>query len=110
MHGSVLPIVVSHGEGRVEFDNNRDKISVEKQQILALRYVDHYHQSTEVFPFNPNGSVDGMTGFSSEDGRVTIMMPHPERTFRAAQFSWCPKEWGDHGPWLKLFLNAREFV
>jgi len=110
MHDSVLPVVIAHGEGRAVFTRKKHHQHTQKQQLSALRYVDHSHHATESFPDNPNGSIDGLTGFTSQDGRATIMMPHPERTFRASQFSWSPKEWGDKSPWMKLFLNARQFV
>jgi phosphoribosylformylglycinamidine synthase len=77
-----------------------------------LRYVDNYGNATERYPFNPNGSPDGMTGLTTRDGRVTIMMPHPERVFRSLQLSYCPQGLceGDEGPWLRMFRNARDFA
>jgi phosphoribosylformylglycinamidine synthase len=77
---------------------------------LALRYVDGFGQPTEQYPLNPNGSQQGMTGFTTTDGRVTIMMPHPERVFRAVQHSWAPDEWQERAPWRRLFENARKWV
>ena len=74
---------------------------------VALRYLDHYGEATETYPFNPNGSVLGITGLTTEDGRFTIMMPHPERVFRSVQNSWHPDEWGEDGPWMRMFRNAR---
>ena len=76
----------------------------------CLRYVDARGRPTEEYPANPNGSAGGVTGFASADGRFTLMMPHPERVFRTAQHSWHPPEWGEDGPWLRLFQNAREWV
>lgn len=105
MAGSRLPIVVSHGEGQVDFQSHPIQ-----NELVALRYVDHQGEWTENYPNNPNGSTEGITGLTSRDGRVTIMMPHPERVFRTCQFSWHPNHWGDHSPWLALFLNAKQFV
>ena len=108
MQGSVLPVAVAHGEGRVEFAD-----AVHQQQgesLLALRYVDGHHQVTEQYPANPNGSAKGMTGFTSTDGRATIMMPHPERVFRSVTMSWAPDGWGEDSPWMRLFANARKWV
>jgi phosphoribosylformylglycinamidine synthase len=103
MEGSVLPIATSHGEGRTAFAGDGDKAAAR----TALRYVDNYGSVAEHYPANPNGSDDGICGLSSDDGRVTIMMPHPERVVRTTQNSWHPGEWGDDGPWLRLFRNAR---
>jgi phosphoribosylformylglycinamidine synthase len=75
-----------------------------------MRYVDHDGRATETYPLNPNGSPEGLTGFCSEDGRSTIMMPHPERVFRAVQHSWHPDEWQEDAPWMRLFRNARVWV
>ncbi|MCX8145621.1 MAG: phosphoribosylformylglycinamidine synthase [Azovibrio sp.] len=105
MAGSVLPIVVSHGEGRAVFENSRPD-----QVAAALRYVDHRGQPTEIYPLNPNGSPGGLTGVTTADGRFTIMMPHPERVFRSVQMSWHPKSWGEDSPWLRMFRNARRWV
>ena len=77
---------------------------------MALRYVDNRGVATEHYPYNPNGSPLGITGLTTSDGRVTIMMPHPERVFRTAQNSWHPAEWGEDGPWLRMFRNARQWV
>jgi phosphoribosylformylglycinamidine synthase len=103
MAGSRLPIVVSHGEGRAEF-----RSSVAQAQVLtALRYVDNRGKPAATYPFNPNGSPEGIAGVTTPDGRFTIMMPHPERIFRTVQMSWHPAEWGEDGPWLRMFRNAR---
>ncbi|MGB0238071.1 MAG: phosphoribosylformylglycinamidine synthase [Cycloclasticus sp.] len=104
MEGSQLPVAVAHGEGRVEYANANEKGRV------ALQYIDHQGNVTEQFPFNPNGSAQGITGLTTEDGRFTIMMPHPERCFRTVQNSWSPEEWGEDGAWLRMFRNARHWV
>jgi phosphoribosylformylglycinamidine synthase len=107
MVGSQLPIVVSHGEGRAVFIDNNAEVALE-QDLVAMRYIDQLGQATERYPHNPNGSPKGITGLTTEDGRVTLMMPHPERVFRTAQFSWAPKGWLDESPWMQLFYNARK--
>ena len=109
MAGSRMPIAVAHGEGRAEFgaDNDIDELAGQ----IALRYVDNYGQVTEQYPLNPNGSPQGITGLTANDGRVTIMMPHPERVFRAIQNSYIPNsddgEWSEDGAWMRMFRNAR---
>ncbi|WP_018872495.1 phosphoribosylformylglycinamidine synthase [Thioalkalivibrio sp. ALJ16] len=105
MAGSVLPVVVSHGEGRVRYPGDTP---VHDQ--AALRYVEADDAPATRYPANPNGSPGGATGFCSGDGRALIMMPHPERVFRTVQHSWHPEDWGDDGPWMRLFRNARVFV
>ena len=77
---------------------------------VALQYVDHYGAVTQDYPLNPNGSAQGITGLTSDDGRFTIMMPHPERVFRSVQNSWYPDDWGEDGPWMRMFRNARLHV
>lgn len=104
MAGSVIPVAVAHGEGRAEF------FSAEQRQQLntvAARYVDNHHQVTQRYPENPNGSPEGIAAICSDDGSVTIMMPHPERVFRSVTNSWSPDDWGEDGPWLRMFRNAR---
>jgi phosphoribosylformylglycinamidine synthase len=103
MTGSRLPIATSHGEGRAVFEN----VSARNKAKIALRYVDNYGEIADRYPANPNGSEGGVCGLSSDDGRVTIMMPHPERVSRTMQNSWHPDDWGDDGPWLRMFRNAR---
>ncbi len=103
MAGSRLPVVVAHGEGRAEFSDDGQR----QRAVVAMRYVDHHGRSTEHYPFNPNGSPSGITGLTTPDGRFTIMMPHPERLFRSVQHSWHPRNWGEDGPWLRMFRNAR---
>jgi phosphoribosylformylglycinamidine synthase len=110
MEGSRIPIAVAHGEGRVEFGHQADSNLLAGSGRIALRFVDNRGQPTERYPFNPNGSQEGITGVTTEDGRVTILMPHPERVFRTAQFSWHPEEWGEDGPWLRIFRNARKWL
>jgi len=110
MAGSRMPIAVAHGEGFTEFTDASAVTSVLQQQLATVRYVDHAAQATEVYPFNPNGSPQGLTGFTTQDGRFSIMMPHPERVFRAVQHSWRPDGWQEDGPWMRMFRNARKFV
>ncbi|MEW5770242.1 MAG: phosphoribosylformylglycinamidine synthase [Pseudomonadota bacterium] len=106
MAGSRMPIVVAHGEGRAVFDGKAQRKNAE----VCLRYVDNRGRKTETYPMNPNGSPKGITGLTTPDGRFTVMMPHPERVFRAVQHSWRPEGWGEDGPWLRLFRNARKWV
>jgi phosphoribosylformylglycinamidine synthase len=111
MAGSRLPIAVAHGEGRAVFANGANGVQpVLDAQLATLRYVDNQGQATERYPANPNGSPQGVTGLTTNDGRFTIMMPHPERVFRSVQYSWSPEEWGEDGPWLRMFRNARVSV
>ncbi len=109
MAGSEIPIVVSHGEGRAEL-LDRDLQALRKNRQLLLNYVDDRGQVTDHYPLNPNGSPEGLAGVCSADGRVSIMMPHPERVFRTSQFSWAPREWGEDSPWLRVFRNARVWL
>ncbi|WP_346993493.1 phosphoribosylformylglycinamidine synthase [Alteromonas gracilis] len=108
MAGSRMPIAVSHGEGQAEFANDGALSNVGAQ--VAMRYVDNYGKPTMQYPANPNGSPEGITGLTSQDGRSTIMMPHPERVFRAVANSWRPDEWQEDGAWMRIFRNARKFV
>jgi phosphoribosylformylglycinamidine synthase len=111
MAGSRLPIAVAHGEGRVLFGPEAASGAAAARANPVLRFVDGSGQPTERYPLNPNGSAEGLTGFCSDDGRATILMPHPERVFRLAQWSWCPPELRvggrDHSPWMRLWHNAR---
>ncbi len=109
MAGSRMPVAIAHGEGRALFQAGQLEAALEARQV-ALAYVDNYGQPTTAFPANPNGSVIGVTGLTSEDGRFTIMMPHPERCFRTIQNSWHPEGWGEYGPWMRLFANARKWL
>jgi len=104
MAGSRMPIATAHGEGRAVFDRPGSP------GLLALRFVDNRGAPTETYPLNPNGSPQGATGFTTADGRFTILMPHPERMFRTVQQSWHPDGWGEDGPWLRMFRNARCWV
>lgn len=108
MAGSRMPIAVSHGEGFVEVRDSAHLSALEKNRLVALRFVDNYGKATEQYPANPNGSPNGITGITSDSGRVTIMMPHPERVFRTVSNSWHPAEWGEDSPWMRLFRNARQ--
>jgi phosphoribosylformylglycinamidine synthase len=114
MEGSRLPIPVAHGEGFANFSRTGSLDAILGRKLMPARFVDNYGKPTEVYPLNPNGSPGGMTGVTSADGRVTIMMPHPERAFRAIQMSYKPAgspfEKGEAGPWLRMFQNAREFA
>ncbi|MEZ5613610.1 MAG: phosphoribosylformylglycinamidine synthase [Rhodocyclaceae bacterium] len=118
MAGSCLPIVVSHGEGRAVFDRtpvgegSADFTARGRQDkaVVALRYVDNHGRVAATYPFNPNGSPDGIAGLTTLDGRFTIMMPHPERIFRTVQMSWHPENWGEDGPWLRMFRNVRRWL
>jgi phosphoribosylformylglycinamidine synthase len=108
--GSRLPIAVAHGEGFANFEKRGDPGHV----IAAMRFVDNQGQATEAYPFNPNGSPQGLTAVTTADGRFTAMMPHPERVFRQLQFSWTPpssfQNPGDFSPWMRLWRNARRWV
>ncbi len=110
MAGSRLPIAVAHGEGRAEFHAADAPERLLEERLVALRYVDGYGRVATRYPDNPNGSPLGITGLTTADGRFTIMMPHPERVFRSVQFSWHPDGWGEDGPWLRLFRNARRWL
>ncbi len=109
MAGSVLPVATAHGEGRADFgcSNPADRIS---RATVAVRYVDGLGNHAVSYPDNPNGSPDGITGLCNSDGRVTILMPHPERLLRTANFSWAPCEWSEHSPWMQMFVNARRWL
>ncbi|MFU8821379.1 MAG: phosphoribosylformylglycinamidine synthase [Gammaproteobacteria bacterium] len=110
MAGSVMPIVVSHGEGRAEFRDEEHERACVEAELVWLRYLDNRGRVATAYPANPNGSPDGIAGLTSADGRVTIAMPHPERVFRSVQQSWRPDHWGEDSPWLRLFRNARAWV
>jgi phosphoribosylformylglycinamidine synthase len=108
MQGSHLPIVVSHGEGRAASRPQAD-------DLVCMRFVDHHLAPAETYPANPNGSPGGITGLTTNDGRFTIMMPHPERIFRTVLASWHPDDWasakwGDDSPWMRMFRNGRVWV
>ncbi|MDI3261445.1 MAG: phosphoribosylformylglycinamidine synthase [Fulvimonas sp.] len=103
MAGSRIPVAVAHGEGRVSFPDDCSPA----RAGAAVRYVDNRGRPTESYPLNPNGSPGGLAGFTAADGRVTILMPHPERVFRSVQLSWRPASWGEDSPWMRMFRNAR---
>ncbi|MDG9921965.1 MULTISPECIES: phosphoribosylformylglycinamidine synthase [unclassified Pseudomonas] len=110
MAGSRLPIAIAHGEGHAEFESEEALLESDLSGTVALRFIDNHGKVTENYPANPNGSPRGITGLCSRDGRVTIMMPHPERVFRAVQNSWRPDEWQEDGGWMRMFRNARVWV
>ena len=114
MEGSQLPIAIAHGEGFANFSEQGNLQQINQQGLATLRFVDNQGKPTEAYPMNPNGSPGGLTGVTTPDGRFTVMMPHPERVFRAVQMSWCPAEWLDTpdgaSPWLRLFRNARRWT
>ncbi|MDR2876254.1 MAG: phosphoribosylformylglycinamidine synthase [Methylobacillus sp.] len=110
MAGSRMPVVVAHGEGYAEFSGQAAVESALAGKLVSMRYVHNHGQWTETYPFNPNGSPQGITGLTTRDGRFSIMMPHPERVFRAVQHSWKPEGWSEEAPWLRMFRNARKFV
>ncbi|MDH3615407.1 MAG: phosphoribosylformylglycinamidine synthase [Gammaproteobacteria bacterium] len=108
MAGSRIPIATSHGEGRATFLDDTARYA--SSHTVAMRYVDNYGEVADKYPANPNGSLDGICGLSNEDGRVTIMMPHPERVALTRQNSWHPDDWDEDGPWMRMFCNARVAV
>ena len=113
MAGSALPVVVSHGEGRADFAHlGQPENQVPSSLHIALQYTDGLGEVTQQYPLNPNGSPQGIAGITTADGRVTIMMPHPERVYRTAQMSWCPEEWKafELGGWYRLFAAARKVL
>jgi phosphoribosylformylglycinamidine synthase len=106
MAGSRIPVAVAHGEGHTLFDHPADLGRVQ----AAVRFVDNDGRATVRFPLNSNGSAEGNAGFTAADGRVTILMPHPERVIRSVQLSWRPRGWGEDSPWMRMFRNARVWV
>ncbi|MGM8885004.1 phosphoribosylformylglycinamidine synthase [Psychrobacter sp. 1U2] len=109
MQDSILPIAVAHGEGLATL-NATEIDGMAKHGQLAMRYVDSQGHPTETYPLNPNGSIGGVTGLCSTDGRVTIMMPHPERNLKAYNHSWKPEQWDEDGAWMRMFRNARAWL
>jgi len=105
MAGSRIPVAVAHGEGRADFDGVADPSAAR----VALRYAEG-DAPASAYPANPNGSPDAIAGLTTRDGRVTILMPHPERTLRSANYSWSPRNWPDDSPWMRIFRNARKWV
>lgn len=110
MAGSRMPIAVAHGEGFAEFSSKTAVNDVLTQQLVTMHFVDNGSTPTEVYPFNPNGSPQGITGLTTQDGRFSIMMPHPERVYRSVQNSWYPDDWVEDAPWMRMFRNARKFI
>ncbi|MEZ9834436.1 phosphoribosylformylglycinamidine synthase [Vibrio breoganii] len=110
MAGSRMPIAVSHGEGRVEVKDSAHLNAIENSGTVALRYVDNNGNATQQYPNNPNGSPNAITGLTTADGRVTIMMPHPERVFRTVANSWAPESWGEDSAWMRMFRNVRKNI
>jgi phosphoribosylformylglycinamidine synthase len=110
MEGSVLPIAVAHGEGRAEFANAAAEDACTTSGLVSLRWVDNHGEVAVAYPSNPNGSPAGITGLTTVDGRVTILMPHPERVYRTVQNSWHPESWGEDGGWMRMFRNARAWT
>ncbi|MEW6992335.1 phosphoribosylformylglycinamidine synthase [Colwelliaceae bacterium 6441] len=110
MEGSRMPIAVSHGEGHAEFASEEAIGAANDSGNVSMRFVNNYGEVTETYPANPNGSPDGITALTTTDGRVTIMMPHPERVFRTVANSWHPDEWQEDSPWVRMFRNARKFI
>ena len=108
MIGWSMPVASAHGEGRAIFESDSLN-NLEKNNQIALTFVDSNFNSTEIYPLNPNGSIDGVTGLTAGNGRITIMMPHPERVFRKHQMSWHPKNWDKFSPWMQMFINAKNF-
>ena len=109
MAGARLPIAVAHGEGRAELSEDQASALFEAK-LVSARFVDNHGKPTDLYPANPNGSPRGITAVTTPDGRATILMPHPERVFRAIQHSWRPREWEGDGPWMRMFRNARNWV
>nr|WP_298165690.1 phosphoribosylformylglycinamidine synthase [uncultured Pseudomonas sp.] len=110
MAGSRMPIAIAHGEGHAEFESEEALLEADLSGCVAMRFIDNHGKVTENYPANPNGSPRGITGLTSRDGRVTIMMPHPERVFRAVQNSWKPDDWQEDAGWMRMFRNARVWV
>jgi phosphoribosylformylglycinamidine synthase len=112
--GSSLPIAVSHGEGRATFRDPSDLQAMNDAQMISMRYVDNYGKVTMKYPANPNGSPEGIADVRSKDGRVLALMPHPERTIMADVGSYITpgmvEEWGEFGPWVRMFKSARRWV
>jgi phosphoribosylformylglycinamidine synthase len=108
MEGSRIPVALAHGEGYAEFRDAAQQAAAEA--LVTLRFVDNRGATTERYPYNPNGSPQGITGLTTADGRFSILMPHPERVFRSVQMSWRPEQWGEDSPWMRMFRNARRWI
>jgi phosphoribosylformylglycinamidine synthase len=109
MSGSRIPVAVAHGEGRAELDGEQ-LAALERAGMVAARFVDGHGTVATSYPANPNGSPGGLAALTTADGRITVMMPHPERVFRTAQLSWHPAGWGEDSPWMRMFYNVRAWV
>ncbi|MFN7836267.1 MAG: phosphoribosylformylglycinamidine synthase [Burkholderiaceae bacterium] len=110
MAGSTLPVIVAHGEGRADFTRQGDERGLHSAGLMVAQYVDGRGAPADAYPANPNGSPQGLAGFTTADGRFTAMMPHPERMFRSVQMSWRPATLGEYSPWMRMFFNARRAV
>ncbi|MEM7255342.1 MAG: phosphoribosylformylglycinamidine synthase subunit PurQ, partial [Pseudomonadota bacterium] len=110
MANARLPVAIAHGEGRAVFDNEQSLAYAESNGLICLRFINDRDEPAVAYPDNPNGSTNGVTGLCTPDGRFTIMMPHPERIFRAAQCSWHPSDWDEYSPWFRMFQNARAWL
>jgi phosphoribosylformylglycinamidine synthase len=108
VEGSRIPVALAHGEGYAEFRDSAHQAAAEA--LVTLRFVDNRGAATERYPYNPNGSPQGITGLTTADGRFSILMPHPERVFRSVQMSWHPEQWGEDSPWMRMFRNARRWI
>jgi phosphoribosylformylglycinamidine synthase len=106
MAGTQTAIAIAHGEGYADFTQTGNI----GEAIGALRFIDNKGAATEAYPYNPNGSPQGLTAVTTADGRFTVMMPHAERVFRSVQQSWHPESWGEDSPWMRMFRNARQFI
>jgi phosphoribosylformylglycinamidine synthase len=110
MAGSFLPIAVAHGEGHAEFASETAATECASSGFVGFRYVHHDRRVADTYPYNPSGSPHGIAALTNTDGRITITMPHPERSFRYVQNSWRPRDAGEYSGWMRLFRNARKFV
>ena len=110
MVGSQFPMAVAHGEGRALFASAEDQAVLDEGGLISVRYVDNHGNVAINYPANPNGSPEGIASLCSKDGKVTVMMPHPERVFRASQNSWYPADWIEDAPSIRLFRNARKWL
>ena len=104
MEDSIMPIAIAHGEGKAQFTSKLNN------KNIAIKYIDYHGDRSQIYPHNPNGSENAVASVCNDSGRVTLMMPHPERVFRSIQNSWHPKEWGERSPWMRMFENARKWV
>ena len=107
---ALIPIAISHGEGRAEYPDKELMKKSNASGLVFAKFIDNYGNVSETYPSNPNGSPNGITGLTTVDGKVTIMMPHPERVFRGVQNSWKPDDWREDGAWMRMFRNARVWV